>query len=485
MQPRRNSQRELRKAKESAAIMAQVIRSSRDDQDFALSSPVVIVGAGGCGLSAALAVRDAGVDALVLERDPRVSGTTAMSTGLIPASGTPEQAAVGIDDCPERFCDDIMKKTKGRTDPDIALHLARESIETIQWLRDAHGVPLTLLDDFLYPGHSAMRMYGSPNRTGSELMAALEAACVSAGVDILTNARVEGLIVGADDRVLGVEFVRPDGLREKLGCNALILACCGFGGNWDMVIEFIPELKDAVFHGHPGNKGEAMAWGRDLGAGLADMHAYQGHGGLAAGHAIPILWPFIMEGGFQVNTDGMRFSDESQGYSEQAVKVLSQPGHVAWSILDQRLHDLMMKFDDFQQAESAGAVVRGDGVAELAGRIGVSQIALGATFAEVDAVKAGAAPDPFGRDFNGKPPLAPPFYAAKVTGALFHTQGGLVVDRNARVLREDGRPFPNLFAGGGAARGISGAGADGYLAGNGLLTATTFGKLAGRAAAKV
>ena len=87
MQPRRNSQRELRKAKESAAIMAQVIRSSRDDQDFALSSPVVIVGAGGCGLSAALAVRDAGVDALVLERDPRVSGTTAMSTGLIPASG--------------------------------------------------------------------------------------------------------------------------------------------------------------------------------------------------------------------------------------------------------------------------------------------------------------------------------------------------------------------------------------------------------------
>ena len=465
--------------------MAQVIRTRPDDQDFALSVPVVVIGAGGCGLSAALAVRDAGVDVLVFERDPRVSGTTAMSTGLIPASGTPEQAALGIDDSPERFRDDIMKKTKARTDPDIALHLARESLETIQWLRDAHGVPLTLIDDFLYPGHSAMRMYGSPNRTGSELMAALESACAAAGTDILTNARVDTLIVDADDRVLGVEYVRPDGLRERLGCDALILACCGFGGNWDMVIEYIPELKDAVFHGHPGNKGEAMAWGRAIGAGLADMHAYQGHGGLAAGHAIPILWPFIMEGGFQVNTDGRRFSDESQGYSEQAVKVLSQPGHVAWSILDQRLHDLMMKFDDFQQAEAAGAVVRADDAAELALRIGVSPTALQAAFAEVDAAKAGTAPDPFGRDFNGKPPLAPPYYAAKVTGALFHTQGGLVVDRDARELRQDGRPFPNLFAGGGAARGISGAGADGYLAGNGLLTATTFGKLAGRAAAQI
>ena len=469
---------------ERHTIVAQLIRSSADDLDFALSASVVVVGAGGCGLSAALAVRDAGAEVLVLERDPRVAGTTAMSTGLIPASGTAEQAARGIADSPEQFRDDIMLKTKGRTDLDIALRLARESDETVAWLRDTHGVPLTLIDDFLYPGHSAMRMYGTPNRTGSELMAGLGAACVAASADILTDACVDTLIVDAEDRVLGIEYVRPDGLRERLGCDQLILACCGFGGNWDMVIDYIPELKDAVFHGHPGNKGDAMAWGRELGAALADMHAYQGHGGLAAGHAIPILWPFIMEGGFQVNAPGLRFSDEARGYSEQAVKVLAQPGHVAWSILDQRLHDLMMKFDDFQQAARAGAVLKADDVAGLAGRIGVPVAALQSTFAEVNRIKSGDQADPFGRDFHGKPPLVAPFYAAKVTGALFHTQGGLAVDRDARVLRADGTPLPNLFAGGGAARGISGAGADGYLAGNGLLTATTFGKLAGRAAAR-
>ena len=464
--------------------MALLIRSSAAECDFALSVPVVIVGAGGCGLCAALAAHDSGREVLILERDHKVAGTTSMSTGLIPASGTPEQAARGIDDSAELFCNDIMKKTKGRTDADVAMHLAQESVETVRWLRGMHSVPLTLIDDFLYPGHSAMRMYGSPNRTGSELMAALEAACMVEGIDILTDAQAESLIVDTEDRILGVEYVRPDGAREQVGCDALILACSGFGGNWDMVIEYIPELKDAVFHGHPGNKGDAMAWGRDLGAALADMHAYQGHGGLAAGHAIPILWPFIMEGGFQVNAQGLRFSDESQGYSEQAVKVLAQPGHIAWSVLDQRLYDLMMKFDDFQRAVSAGAVLRGDDVAALAARTSVPETELQASFAAVDAVKTGAAPDPFGRDFNGKPPLTAPFYAAKVTGALFHTQGGLVVDGQARVLRKDGSPFPNLFAGGGAARGISGVGADGYLAGNGLLTATTFGKLAGRAAAQ-
>lgn len=464
--------------------MARVIRSSADDQSFALSVPVAIVGAGGCGLCAALALRDAGVEVLVLEGDAKVAGTTGMSTGLIPASGTPEQAALGIDDSPERFCADIMQKTKGHTDADIALHLARESVETIKWLRDHHGIPLTLIDDFLYPGHSAMRMYGSPNRTGSELMAALEAACVAAGVDIMTRARVETLIVDADDHVLGVDYARPGGERERLGCGALILACCGFGGNWDMVIDHIPELTDAVFHGHPGNKGDAVAWGRELGAGLADMHAYQGHGGLAAGHAIPILWPLIMEGGFQVNAHGKRFSDESLGYSEQAVKVIAQPGHVAWSIMDQRLYDLMMKFDDFRQAVASGAVLRCDDMLSLAARIGAPAATLVASFAAVDAAKAGTAADPFGRDFGGKPALSPPFYAAKVTGALFHTQGGLVVDGQARALRTDGSAFSNLFAGGGAARGISGPGADGYLAGNGLLTATSFGKLAGRTAAR-
>jgi fumarate reductase flavoprotein subunit len=106
------------------------------------------------------------------------------------------------------------------------------------------------------------------------------------------------------------------------------------------------------------------------------------------------------------------------------------------------------------------------------------------TLAGVLALANGDGQDVFGRDFTKSPSLKAPFFAAKVTGALFHTQGGLAVDNEARVLDSSGTPFPNLFAGGGAARGVSGKGAAGYLAGNGLWTATTLGKLAGRAAAK-
>jgi len=129
-------------------------------------------------------------------------------------------------------------------------------------------------------------------------------------------------------------------------------------------------------------------------------------------------------------------------------------------------------------------VIEAEDLDALADATGLPRDALARTASQVAQMVADEAEDPFGRDFTGKPVLAPPYRAAKVTGALFHTQGGLVVDRDARVLRADGSPLPNLYAGGGAARGVSGAGAEGYMAGNGLLTATTFGKLAGRAAAE-
>jgi fumarate reductase flavoprotein subunit len=252
-----------------------------------------------------------------------------------------------------------------------------------------------------------------------------------------------------------------------------------------MVQRFIPEIAGATFFGHPGNKGDAIQWGLELGADVRDMGAYQGHGGLAAGHGIPILWPLIMEGGFQVNAAGERFSDETQGYSEQAMNVVAQPGGVAWDIYDQRLHELMLEFQDYRDAVDARAIQSAPDAASLAAAIGLPAAQLEKTLQEVAAMTRGERDCPFGRKFRAEHLLKPPYYAVRVTGALFHTQGGLAVDERARVLRKDGTAFPNLFAGGGAARGVSGPGAWGYMAGNGLLTATTFGRLAGETAATI
>jgi fumarate reductase flavoprotein subunit len=455
------------------------------EADFAFETPVAIVGGGTCGLCAGLALRDAGVDALLLEQDRQPAGTTAMSTGLIPGAGSRFQRAAGISDSPAQFAADILAKTKGQTDAGIVESLAAASARTVEWLADAHGVPLSIVDSFRYPGHSAMRMHGTPNRTGAELMAALVRAAERAALDVLTGARVEALFADATGRVHGLRIARPDGRTEDLACKALVLACCGFGGNRELVAALIPEITAAEFFGHPGNRGDALRWGQALGAATADLGSYQGHAGLAKGHGVPILWPVIVEGGIQVNAQGRRFADESRGYSEQAVDVLRQPGHVAWTVYDERLHRLMQEFDDYRDAMAAGALRRADSLAELCTATGLPEAALTETLDHVAACVRGEAQDGFGRDFRGRLELTAPWYAVKVTAALFHTQGGLVVDGEARVLRPDGSRLPNLYAGGGAARGISGPGGWGYLAGNGLLTATTFGRLAGESAARL
>ena len=452
---------------------------------FDIEVPVAIVGAGAAGMTAALAARDAGVEALMLERDAVAQGSTALSSGLIPAAGTKIQHAKGIADSPDLFAADIQHKARNEADKQLVTLLARESGPTIDWLAEKHGVPFTLVEGFLYPGHSVLRMHGTPRRTGAELMAFLSEAATRAGAELVTQAHVDALYADATGRVAGLRIRRPDATIESIGCGALVLACSGFGGNPDLVQRYIPEMADALFFGHTGNKGDAVNWGTALGAAVRDMGAYQGHGSVATPHNILITWALMMEGGIQVNAEGKRFSNEHQGYSEQSVAVLAQPGRVAFNIYDHRRHELAMQFEDYRNAVAAGAVKTAVTPAQLAAMLGLPADALTATLEDAHAFATGEAEDRFGRDFTGSAPLGAPYFGVKVTGALFHTQGGLVVDAQARVCRPDGTPLPNLFAAGGAAAGVSGPAVWGYLSGNGLLSAVTLGRLAGTHAARL
>jgi fumarate reductase flavoprotein subunit len=261
------------------------------------------------------------------------------------------------------------------------------------------------------------------------------------------------------------------------------LACNGYGGAPDLVARHIPEMRHASYFGHPGNRGDAVLWGERLGAKLEHMSGYQGHGSVAHPHGILISWAVIMEGGFQVNKNGARFSDESLGYSQQAAVVLAQPDGIAFDVFDERIAAIARQFADFRQAEAAGAVIEAPTLGLLAARLNLPLPALTQCLAEIEEARRIGSLDRFGRRFAGATPLVPPFKAVKVTGALFHTQGGLAVDCAARVLDASKKPLPNIFAAGGAAAGVSGPCADGYLSGNGLLTATVLGRVAGQAAA--
>jgi fumarate reductase flavoprotein subunit len=305
-------------------------------------------------------------------------------------------------------------------------------------------------------------MHTLPQRTGAALMAALQAAAGRAGADIVPQALVRELWVDGGDRVLGVGYQRPDGQTEHLGCQVLLLACNGFGGHAGLVRELLPAMQQAVFAGHAGNDGSAIAWGRALGARLADLGGCQGHGSWAVPQGALITWALMMEGGIQVNARGERFHDETAGYSEASLQVLAQPGGVAWDVFDDRLLALGRGFPDFVAAEAAGAVRHAADADALAALIGCPSATLQATLAGTT--------------------VTAPWHAIKVTGALFHTQGGLDIDEKCRVLRDDGTPLPNLLAAGGAARGVSGNAIWGYLSGNGLLSAVAGGHIAARTA---
>lgn len=456
---------------------------------FDLEVSVVVVGAGAAGLTAALAARDGGADVVLLERDENPRGSTSMSQGYACAAGTSMQKERGIEDDGDRFYADIMARTKGRAEPRIARTVADNSGAAIDWLVEKHDIPFRMNIAWAgFFGHSVNRMHGMPSRTGEELHGALTRAAANAGVDLVTGAHVDQVYADADGRVTGVRARRTDGTVETIGCSALVLTTCGFGANHEMVREFITSFGSAPYYryfGHEGNEGEGIQWGMELGAAVGCMDSFQGYGALAEPYGVIVNYETVMHGGITVNVEGNRFSNEVADISGQALNVLRQPQGIGWIVFDDARRALVEYLPEFRDLASLGAVRTAATPAELAALMALPADAVVKTLADVERMVAGEATCPFGRDFTGKAPLSGRLHAIRTTGALFHTQGGLMVDEGAQVLRRDGSRLPNLFAGGGAACSISGNGVDGYLPAAGLGTAITLGRLAGASAARL
>lgn len=445
----------------------------------------LIIGGGAAGLTAALAASQDGAVVLVAERETRLAGSTALSSGLIPAAETNAQKRQNISDTKNTFYADIMEKNGNSADPNH-VNLCVENITlALDWLEAKHGIPFHILDDFLYPSHTNFRMHAVPEVTGEALINYLERAVSELDIYVSCNLKIVNLVKSNNGKILGAIGERPDGSTEAISSKTTILACNGYGGNSELISENIPEMKNAIYFGHTGNQGEAVIWGRQLDAKIDHLSGYQGHGSVAHPHGILVTWALMMEGGIQVNKNGKRFSNEHKGYSEQAVNVLSQPEKIAFNIFDGRLCELGRKFEDFRKAEEANALISANTIKGLAKKLGISEGSLSETILEIDVLSEQNSVDRFGRNFDDKNRLQPPYYAVKVTGALFHTQGGLVIDKQARVIQNNGSVIQNLYACGGAACGVSGPDVSGYLSGNGLLTAISLGYIAGKSIKRI
>jgi fumarate reductase flavoprotein subunit len=440
---------------------------------------LVVAGAGG-GLVGALRAAQLGLDVLVVEASEhyRRGNNTSMSTAMIPGAGSRFQRAAGIEDSPELFLADVMRKTKGQADERLARALTGHSARLVEWLADDLELPLDVVTDFHYPGHSVDRCHTIEGRHGTVLLDHLVGRVqAEERIDVLVPARLVDVRLGDDGAVRAAVLQTPDGATEEVPTRAVLLATNGYGADREMVARHLPEIAAAVYHGSEASRGDALRIGDRLGAASGYLDAYQGHGALAARSATLVGWATVMHGAVIVNRDGRRFGDETTGYSEYAAVIAGQPDATGWIVLDRRIHDACLPFTDFRQTVESNALVWADDLEGLAAATGLPAGPLAEELAETAARARGEGRDRFGRE-SFEAELTPPLAAVRVVPALFHTQGGLIVDEHARVTRPDGSVVRGLYASGGAAAGISGHGAAGYLAGNGLLPALGLAHLA-------
>lgn len=432
---------------------------------------LVVAGAGG-GVVGALRAAELGARVLLIDADEHFhrGNNTSMCTAMIPAPGTRWQQAAGVEDSPEQFVADIMDKTHQTADATLADALAAVGAPLVTWLADSQGLEPELVREFRYPGHSADRCHTFTGRHGSHLLGHLvESARRQPNIELITPMRLID-VTSEGAQVQAVQIVNPDGVVEEVSTPAVLLATNGYGANRDLVRTWMPEIADAHYHGGQYSLGDALRIGEALGGKTAFLDAYQGHAALSSRTQTLVGWATVLHGGIIVNSRGHRFAPESIGYSEFAALLAQQPGSTGWIVIDEHIADLCSVFEDFRTVADNGGVVSADSIEELAAKTSLPVDTLTDQVQAASRAASGEAPDPQGRN-DSRHPLAPPYRAIQVMPALFHTQGGLVVDGSARVLDADDETIRGLYASGGAAMGISGHGAAGYLAGNGLIAA--------------
>jgi fumarate reductase flavoprotein subunit len=443
---------------------------------------VVVVGAGGGGLVAALAAADAGASVVVLEKLEKAGGNTGLSTGSIPGGGSRQQREAGVDDDPDRMATDLLRQSGPHEAEHVTRRLAETSGPLVDWLVESHGVELKLIMDYKHVGHSVNRLHAPASRRGQDLVDDLLTACEKAGVEVITGNPVARLVV-EDGVVRGVVVEGERVESYTLRAGAVVLAANGFAANRDLVARWAPDLAGLEYFGAHGSTGEALEWGLELGGRLRNQGSFQGYAAVAYPHGSILSWTTVEKGGVLVDSTGRRLGDEIVGYSGFTSEVSAGVAPI-WAVYDARIRDVTMREDEFRDLVEMGGARECPDLDVLAQTTGAPVESLSETLTAYAAAARGEQPDEHGRTDFALAPLEAPYVASRVTPGLFHTQGGLDVDLDGRVLREDGTSVPGLYAVGGVAVGVSGQdGGRGYSSGNGLLTAVGLGQLAGAAAA--
>ena len=491
-------------------------------EDRTVDADVVIVGAGGAGMTAAIAANANGLKVVVVESQAMVGGNSVRSTGGMNAAKTPLQdnntfgeeagvektlvAAEGYADNetitalaatvteqwnaykanPEGYFDsvelmelDTMIGGKGINNPELVKTLCENSAGSITWL-ESIGAPLTSVGAF--GGASVKRIHRPVNEegktvsVGAYIVPILEKNLQDAGVEIILNTTVDTILTDADGAACGVSGVANDGSKLTVNADAVILATGGFGANLDMVVQYKPELAGFMTTNAAGIQGQGIAMAQALGAATVDMDQIQIHPTVEANTAALITEGLRGDGAILVNTEGKRFFDEVSTRDKVSAAEIAQPGSFSYLIVDQAMVDASSVIQGYIKK---GYTTQGETYEELAEALDIDA----ATFAETmntwnGYVEAKNDPD-FGRTSFANPLNTAPYYAIKVTAGVHHTMGGLKINTATEVLTEDGSAIPGLFAAGEVTGGVHGAN---RLGGNAVADFVVFGRIAAQSA---
>ena len=375
---------------------------------------------------------------------------------------------------------DIYKKNHGESDYDLTLAMCSHSADAIHWMTDVAGVPIEFAGEINWFGHRTPRMHSHKLRSGAPIIHQLHDFLRTSNNVNLLDFTTAQRIARQPNGLFRVNAVSNQSQIEIL-TQYLILATGGFGGNPKMIKQYIPEMADAWHIGAITNKGIGIRSGISLGGQVKLMSGFQGRDTIRE-DGTRVTPGVISEGGIAVNSAGLRFIREDLGYSPLSAIFRAQKTQFVFLLWDKRIQEKIANLHIMIDASDKGEIHSFSDLESLSDFFDLPGERLKNTFETYNATDIGVE-DEFGR-IRETPPLSPPFYVCRVTGSIAHTQGGLAINQHSQIIDEAKRPIKHVYAVGNDAAGLSGAGSDGYLSGNGWFFAITSGFAAARAIAR-
>lgn len=437
---------------------------------------IVVIGAGGAGLSAATEAAGKGAKVILLEKMGIAGGNTNSATGGLNASETKVQAKLGIADSNEQYYQDTMKGGYNLNDPELVRNMVEKSSETVDWLMSL-GADLSDVGKMAGSTNSRTHRPQGGAAIGVHLVPVLEKAAKDAGVEIRYNNKVTD-ILEEGGKAVGVKVSSANG-DYTVKAGAVIIATGGFGANPDMVVKYKADLAGFGTTNHKGATGDAFAWVEKFNAELVQMEQIQTHPTVVPSNGLMITEAVRGNGAIMVNREGKRFGNEMATRDVMSADVLAQTGKTAYLLFDQSVRESLKAIEGYAKK---GLLTEGATPAELAGKLGMDAAALEATVAAYNGYQKSGSGDPdFGRKASEMPRALEkgPYYAVEVGPAIHHTMGGIKINTKAQVISKSGTAVPGLFAAGEVTGGVHGGN---RLGGNAVADICVYGKIAGDSA---